>query len=99
MTLNRDTICFNCHQPFGDHYDYSCPNHVGLYKYGPRKFKALECEELPIHEAVEAVDAPEEHFDVYYAWQIHRYGIMFIAMLAVAISVLGGVYIGHFMWH
>ncbi len=59
------------------------------------KARPLPIRELP---AVEAVDAPEEFFDVYHAWRVQKIGLMVICSLAVAIAVIGGVYIGHFMW-
>lgn len=49
-------------------------------------------------EAVDAADAEEEPFDVYRAWRIQKYGIILIMNIAVLIAVLGGVYIGHFVW-
>lgn len=99
-----ETYCSACHWQYCRHFKtiwgMECPNPEGLYEPGIGLFS----ERVPIHglpganEAVEATDAEEEPFDFHRAWRAQMIGMVCIIILAVLIAVLGGVYIGHFMW-
>lgn len=98
--IKDDTYCANCHWQYHRHFGLGvaeCPNPEGLRYETPQSYFEVG---VPIHglPAVEATDAPEEPFDVYRIWHAQKIGLMVIGSLAVLIAVLGGVYIGHFMW-
>jgi hypothetical protein len=95
--IKDDTYCANCHWQYCKHFGAmaECPT-----PWGAKADVGSSYFEVPIHgsPAVEAVDAEEELFDVYAIWHAQKIGLMVIGSLAVLIAVLGGVYIGHFVW-
>lgn len=94
--IKDDTYCANCHWQYCKHFGAmaECPT-----PWGAKADVGSSYFEVPIHgsPAVEATDAEEEPFDFHRAWRTQMIG-MDIIVLAVLIAVLGGVYIGHFMW-